>query len=59
MEEKGETDNGPMLREKRKRFENDFEVPEEERVEGDGWIPPFCRAYNIKEYRRLLNFLAF
>ncbi|KIJ04375.1 hypothetical protein PAXINDRAFT_122841 [Paxillus involutus ATCC 200175] len=52
MEGKGETVNGPMLREKRRRFEDEFGVPEEKRLTGDGWIAPFCRAYKIKEYRR-------
>ncbi|KAF9230639.1 hypothetical protein BU15DRAFT_91076 [Melanogaster broomeanus] len=41
-----------MLREKRKRFEVQFEVPEASRLTGDGWIAPFCKAYKIKEYRR-------
>jgi hypothetical protein len=52
MEEKGETVNGPMLQEKRKRFEDEFSIPEESRLIGDGWIAPFCKAYHIKEYRR-------
>ncbi|KIN95258.1 hypothetical protein M404DRAFT_34310 [Pisolithus tinctorius Marx 270] len=52
MEEKGETINGPMLWEKRKRFEDEFNIPEERRLTGDGWISPFCKAYHIKEYRR-------
>jgi hypothetical protein len=52
MEEKGEHVNGPMLKEKRQRFEELFEVPEEEQLSGDGWLAPFCKAYKIREHRR-------
>ena len=52
MESKGETVTGPMLREKRKRFEDLFKVPDAERLHGDGWLSPFCRAYKIKGYKR-------
>lgn len=52
MEEKGETVNGPMLVAKRARFEDQFNVPDDERLKGDGWLPKFKKAYNIKEYRR-------
>ncbi|KAH7925285.1 DDE-domain-containing protein [Leucogyrophana mollusca] len=52
MEEKGETVNGPMLREKRTRFEDELQVPEEQRVRSEGWVASFCKAYKIKEYRR-------
>ncbi|KIJ52173.1 hypothetical protein M422DRAFT_243772 [Sphaerobolus stellatus SS14] len=52
MEVKGETVSGPMLLTKCGRFENAFDVPEEERLTGDGWLTPFCRAYKIKEQRR-------
>ncbi|KIJ44990.1 hypothetical protein M422DRAFT_251629 [Sphaerobolus stellatus SS14] len=52
MEEKGETVNGPMLAEKRGRFEEAFGVLKEERLTGDHWVPSFCRACNIKERRR-------
>ncbi|KAH7929555.1 DDE-domain-containing protein [Leucogyrophana mollusca] len=52
MEEKGETVNGPMLREKRKRFEDELNVPQNERLTGEGWLAPFCKAYKIKEFRR-------
>ena len=51
MESKGETVTGPMLREKRKRFEDLLKVPDAERC-GDGWLGPFCRAYRIKGYKR-------
>jgi len=44
MEAKQETVTGPMLREKRKRFEEMFGVPENERLLGDGWISSFCKA---------------
>jgi hypothetical protein len=52
MEQKGEQVNGPMLKEKRCRFEVLFNVPEDERLTGEGWIAPFCRAYRIREFRR-------
>jgi hypothetical protein len=52
MEEKGETFNGPMLKEKRARFEQEFDVPESEQLKGDGWIGPFCRAHGYKERRQ-------
>ena len=44
MEEKRETVNGPMLVEKRKRFEKEFNVPTEECLLGDGWVASFCRT---------------
>jgi len=50
MEEKGETVNGPMLKEKWKRFEQQFEVPEAECLQGEGWILPFCKAYGLREH---------
>jgi len=52
MEEKGETVTGPMLKEKRRKFEEQLDVPEQEQLQGDGWVAPFCRAYGIKERRR-------
>jgi len=52
MEEKGETVNGPMLKEKQSKFEQQFDVPEAECLPGDGWILPFCKAYGLKERRR-------
>jgi len=52
VEEKGETVNGPMLQEKQQRYENYFNVPENDRLNGNGWVASFCKAYKIKEYRR-------
>jgi hypothetical protein len=52
MEQKGEQVNGPMLKEKRCRFEVLFNVPEDERLTGEGWIASFCRAYRIHEFHR-------
>ncbi|KAF8237194.1 hypothetical protein L208DRAFT_1248851, partial [Tricholoma matsutake] len=52
MEEKGETVNSPMLKEKHKRFEQQFDVPEAECLLGEGWILPFCKAYGLKEHHR-------
>ena len=49
MEEKGETVNGPMLKVKQLKFEEQFDVPEADRLHGDGWIVPFCKAYGYKE----------
>ena len=52
MESKGETVTGPMLREKRARFEDEFDVPEKERLTGEGWLHSFCKTYRIREHRR-------
>ncbi len=52
LETKKETVSGPMLREKRKRFEDLFNVPDAERLTGEGWVSSFCAAYNLKECRR-------
>ena len=49
MEEKGETVNGPMLKAKRLKFEEQFDVPEVEHLSGDGWIVLFCKTYSYKE----------
>ena len=52
MESKGETVTGLMLCEKRKWFEDLLQVPDPERLCGDGWLTPFCQAYKIKEYKQ-------
>jgi len=52
MEEKGETVTGPMLLVKCGRFETALEVPEAERLTGEGWLKSFTKAYKIKEFRR-------
>ncbi|KAF9220335.1 DDE-domain-containing protein [Gyrodon lividus] len=52
MENKGETVSGLMLWEKQSRFEEEFNVPENERLPGDGWIASFCKAYGIREHKR-------
>ncbi|OAX35098.1 hypothetical protein K503DRAFT_773844 [Rhizopogon vinicolor AM-OR11-026] len=52
MEEKGEHVNGPMLKGKGQKFEELLEVPEDEQLSGDGWLPSFCKAYKIREHRR-------
>jgi hypothetical protein len=44
MKEKNELVNSVMLMVKRKQFEDDFDVHEEERLTGQGWIRSFCRA---------------
>ena len=49
---KGEIVTGPMLQEKRSRFENEFQVPKKERLLGEGWLHSFCKTYNIREHRR-------
>ena len=51
MENKRELVTGPMLREKRSRFEVEFQVPEKERLTGEGWLNSFCKTYNIREHR--------
>ncbi|KIJ51658.1 hypothetical protein M422DRAFT_157586 [Sphaerobolus stellatus SS14] len=52
MEAKQETVNGAMLMAKCARFEEKLNIPMNERLSGSGWIPPFCKAYKIKEYCR-------
>ena len=52
MEERGEMVNGPMLRQKRTKFEEQFDVPNSEWPMGDGWVTPFCKAHGLKERRR-------
>ena len=52
MEDKQEHFTGPMLREKRRRFEDLLDVPEEERLTGDGWVTSFTKTYNLQEHRR-------
>jgi hypothetical protein len=49
MEQRGETVSGPMLREKRRRFEDKFQVPETERLLGESWVQSFCKTYKIRE----------
>jgi hypothetical protein len=44
MESKRETTTGPMLMEKRRRFEIEFNVPEAERLAGPGWIASWKNA---------------
>lgn len=43
MQEKKEIVTGPMLIAKRERFENAFDVPEENRLQGDGWLQSFLQ----------------
>ena len=52
MEDKAEHVSGPMLREKRKRFEDLLGVPEEERLTGDGWVASFTKTYHLRERQR-------
>src|SRR6202030_3081458 len=52
MEMKGESVSGPMLQEKRRRFEDICKVPNGERLTGRGWIASFCKTYKLKERRR-------
>ena len=51
-DKKGEVASGPMLYKKRTEFEKALNIPEEERLTGKGWIPPFCRAYKIHQIPR-------
>jgi Tc5 transposase DNA-binding domain len=50
MEGMGEVVTGPMLREKRRRFEDELQTPEEERLTGEGWVASFCRTYRLREH---------
>ena len=45
----GESLTGPMLKEKRKIYEELFQVPKDEQLTGNGWIGSFCKTFNIKE----------
>ena len=40
-----------MLREKRKRFEVELKVPDEEKHLGEGWVASFCKTYKIWEHQ--------
>lgn len=44
MEDKGETVTGDMLIEKRRQFEDGFNVPEEERLKNGGWLASFQKT---------------
>ncbi|KIK88624.1 hypothetical protein PAXRUDRAFT_152248 [Paxillus rubicundulus Ve08.2h10] len=50
METRGETMTGPILWEKHKRFEEELEIPEKERLSGKGWLQSFCKTYKIQEH---------
>ncbi|THV02306.1 DDE-domain-containing protein [Dendrothele bispora CBS 962.96] len=52
MEAKGEHYTGPMLLEKRCRFEDQFNVPQNSRPTTEGRIQSFKKTYKIKEYQR-------
>jgi hypothetical protein len=52
MKSKQETVTGPMLKEKCKCFEDEFNVPESERLLGSSWVQRFCKAYKICEHKR-------
>ena len=50
MEEKGESVKyGPMLITKHQKFEDHFNVPDNESLRGESWVTPFCKTYKIKE----------
>ena len=44
MEWKGEAVNSGMLVAKRKYFEDEMGVPEDERLHGYGWVQKFCNV---------------
>ncbi len=52
MQENRETMTGPMLQAKCKRFEQMLNVPENEQLSGEGWVPSFCKTHKLKEYQR-------
>ncbi|KAF9228317.1 DDE-domain-containing protein [Gyrodon lividus] len=39
-----------MLREKQRRFEDQFQVPDNEQLLGDSWVQSFCKTYKIREF---------
>lgn len=43
--QRGNSVTGPMLIEKRKRLEHLFDVPQEERLTGGGWLASYKKAY--------------
>ena len=51
MESKQETVTGPMLKEKRKHFEDEFNVLESEQLLGGSWVQRCCKAYKICEHK--------
>jgi hypothetical protein len=55
MEVKGEVVTGPMLQEKSKRFEDELQVPKEERLPGEGWVLSFCKAYSAGQANSTKN----
>lgn len=52
MRQRGEVVNGHMLRIVRGKFEDDLQVPENQRLRAGGWVQSFCKAWNLKEHRR-------
>ncbi|KIK78578.1 hypothetical protein PAXRUDRAFT_163632, partial [Paxillus rubicundulus Ve08.2h10] len=50
MKAKGETVTGPMLQEKCRRFEEELQVPEKERLLSEGWLQSFWKTNNIHEH---------
>ncbi|KAF9263840.1 hypothetical protein L218DRAFT_999307 [Marasmius fiardii PR-910] len=52
MEKKGEQISGSMLMEKCHQFEELFDVPENQRLISEEWIPSFKNTFRIKEYQR-------
>ncbi|PVF93686.1 hypothetical protein CPB86DRAFT_683040, partial [Serendipita vermifera] len=52
MEEKQELVSSAMLIAKWQRFEDQFDVPEQERLVGRGWIRSFCQAYKLREVNK-------
>ncbi|KIK80225.1 hypothetical protein PAXRUDRAFT_15907 [Paxillus rubicundulus Ve08.2h10] len=52
MEEKVKHVTGAMLIAKQAKYEEKFNIPDDEHLEGDGWLLSFKHAYGIKEFRR-------
>lgn len=52
MQSRGETVTGAMLMEKRRRIEDMMDVPDTQRLEGEGWMRSFCKAWQIREVRQ-------
>lgn len=47
MEDRGESVNGNVLHAKQAKFEEEFNVPDNERLLDIGWISSFCKAYGL------------
>lgn len=49
---RGEVVNSHMLRTVREKFEEEMQVPEDQRLPAGRWVQSFCKAYGLKDHRR-------